>query len=145
MRETRKMRSMVLFLSFVLALMGNRVLAQEISSSLSPSEAYKAALSPLNAARAQQDNLTDADKFALGVGMARASREIPLPVEIRAFEHNAIRPLTMRRYASLAESISVFYEDIPRKQRCKLFYRLGHISMGYGTILQAKKCITYSD
>jgi hypothetical protein len=42
---------------------------------LSPSEAYKAALSPLNAARAQQDNLTEADKFALGVGIARASRD----------------------------------------------------------------------
>jgi hypothetical protein len=49
------------------------VLALEISNSLSSSEAYKAALLPLSAARAQQNNLTEADEFALGVGMGIAS------------------------------------------------------------------------
>jgi hypothetical protein len=96
MSETRKMHSMVFFLSFVLALMGNRVLAQEISSSLSPSEAYKAALSPLNEARAQQDNLTDADKFALGVGMARASHDcLALSAHTSALETDAKELLSL--------------------------------------------------
>jgi hypothetical protein len=35
--------------------------AQEDTKFLSPSEAYKAALLPLNAARAQQNDLTEAD------------------------------------------------------------------------------------
>jgi hypothetical protein len=90
MRETYKMRSIVIFLSFVLPLMVNQALVQGTSGSLSPSEAYKAALSPLNAARAQQDNLTDADKFALGVGMARASHDcLALSAHTSALETDA--------------------------------------------------------
>lgn len=51
-----------------------------------PSEAYKAALSPLKAARAQQNDLTDADKFALGIGIARSSRDcLSLSANLSAF------------------------------------------------------------
>jgi hypothetical protein len=49
--------------------------AQEDTKFLSPSEAYKAALLPLNAARAQPNDLTEADKFALSVGISMASRD----------------------------------------------------------------------
>ena len=59
-------------ISFLLAVASDRVFAQENSTPLSPSEAYKAALAPFNAAKAQRDDLTDADKFALGIGMAQA-------------------------------------------------------------------------
>jgi hypothetical protein len=61
-------------LVLLLALAGKRSLAQENSTPLSPSEAYKAALAPFNAAKAQPDDLTDADKFALGIGVAQAAR-----------------------------------------------------------------------
>jgi hypothetical protein len=47
--------------------------AQE--SALSPSEAYKAAFAPFQAARMQPDDLTDADRFALQIGIARASTD----------------------------------------------------------------------
>ncbi len=50
-------------------------LAQEDPTVLSPSEAYKAALAPLEAARAQPNDLTDADRFALAIGIAQASRD----------------------------------------------------------------------
>jgi hypothetical protein len=50
-------------------------LAQEDPSVLSPSEAYKAALAPLKAARTQPNDLTDADQFALAIGVAQASRD----------------------------------------------------------------------
>ena len=61
-------------ISFLLAMASDRAFAQENSTPLSPSEAYKAALAPFNAAKAQRDDLTDADKFALGIGMAQAAR-----------------------------------------------------------------------
>ena len=60
---------------------------QTSPDSLPPSEAYKAALSPLKAARAQQNDLTDADKVALGVGVARASRDcLSLSANLSALE-----------------------------------------------------------
>jgi hypothetical protein len=65
---------MAFLLSVLFALTGDRGLAQESSTPLSPSEAYKAAMAPFNAARAQPGDLTDADKLALGIGMADASR-----------------------------------------------------------------------
>ncbi len=59
---------------------------QRSPDSLSPSEAYKAALSPLKAVKAQQNDLTDADKFALGIGIARSSRDcLSLSANLSAF------------------------------------------------------------
>jgi hypothetical protein len=58
-----------------LAFAGRLAFAQAPSVALSPSEAYKAALAPFNAAKAQPDDLTDADQFALQDGMALASRD----------------------------------------------------------------------
>jgi hypothetical protein len=69
------LRNLASVLGILLALPGHPVQAQVDSVSLSPSEAYKAALAPLSAARAQPNDLTDADKFALGIGVARASRD----------------------------------------------------------------------
>jgi hypothetical protein len=55
----------------------------------SPSEAYKAAMAPFIAAKAQPDDLTDADKFALGIGKAQASRDcIALSADMSAFATN---------------------------------------------------------
>ena len=62
-------------LGLLLVLAGNRVLAQDSGTPLSPSEAYKSAMAPFNAAKAQPGDLTDADKLALGIGMARATRD----------------------------------------------------------------------
>jgi hypothetical protein len=59
----------------LLALICGRSLAQENGKPLSPSEAYKAALAPLQASRTQPDDLTDADRFALQIGIARASHD----------------------------------------------------------------------
>ncbi len=63
------------FVHFLLALICGRGLAQENAKPLSPSEAYKAALAPFQASRTQPDDLTDADRFALQIGIARASRD----------------------------------------------------------------------
>ncbi len=69
---------------------------QEDTKSLSPSEAYKAALSPLNAARAQQNDLTEADKFALGVGIGIASRDcLTLSADVSALANNAKELLSL--------------------------------------------------
>lgn len=77
---------MIFRLSLVLILMFGWLQTQRSPDSLSPSEAYKAALSPLKAARAQQNDLTDADKFALGIGIARASRDcLSLSANLSAF------------------------------------------------------------
>jgi hypothetical protein len=70
--------------------------AQEDTKSLSPSEAYKAALLPLNAARAQQNDLTEADKFALGVGIGMASRDcLALSADLSALATNAKELLSL--------------------------------------------------
>lgn len=63
------------FVHLLLVLICGRGLAQENGKALSPSEAYKAALAPFQAARAQPDDLTDADRFALQIGIARASHD----------------------------------------------------------------------
>jgi hypothetical protein len=49
--------------------------AQQVGSQLSPSEALQAAMDPYNQARGQNNDLTDADKLALGLGMTRAARD----------------------------------------------------------------------
>jgi hypothetical protein len=59
----------------LLALICGRGLAQENAKPLLPSEAYKAALAPFQASRSQPDDLTDADRFALQIGIASASRD----------------------------------------------------------------------
>jgi hypothetical protein len=70
--------------------------AQEDTKILSPSEAYKTALSPLNAARAQQNDLTEADKFALGVGIGMASRDcLALSADVSALATNAKELLSL--------------------------------------------------
>jgi hypothetical protein len=66
-------RQRVFILSVALA--GRLAMAQGNLAALSPSEAYKAALAPFNAAKAQPDDLTEADRFALEDGMALASRD----------------------------------------------------------------------
>jgi hypothetical protein len=66
----------------LLALICGRGLTQENAKPLSPSEAYKSALAPFQASRAQPDDLTDADRFALQIGIARASNDC------RAFSSN---------------------------------------------------------
>jgi hypothetical protein len=63
-----------------------RAQAQANPIALSPSEAYKAALAPFVAAKAQPDDLTDADKFALGIGKTHASRDcLAISVDKSAF------------------------------------------------------------
>ena len=57
-------------------LFGMSVVAQQAAPpTLPPSEALKAATAPYNAARAQPNDLTDADMLALGVGVERASHD----------------------------------------------------------------------
>ena len=70
-----RLRCLGVVLSFLLAATGDRILAQGNSVPLSPSEAYKAAMAPFNAAKAEPDDLTDADKLALEIGIAHASRD----------------------------------------------------------------------
>jgi hypothetical protein len=70
--------------------------SQEDAKLLSPSEAYKAALLPLEAARAEQDDLTQADKFALGVGIGKASRDcLALSADASALATNAKEMLSL--------------------------------------------------
>ena len=66
--------SITLTLSLLSALVNSRMSAQENPAPLPPSQAYKEVMAPFNAAKAQPDDLTDADKFALAIGTARASR-----------------------------------------------------------------------
>ena len=93
-RATSRIRSIGFVLSLLLALTGDQALAQE--TPLSPSETYKAALAPFNAAKAQPDDLTDADKFALGIGVAQAARGcLTLSADTSAFAADAKESLAL--------------------------------------------------
>jgi hypothetical protein len=85
-RSLNSMLRTAFLLSLLFALTGDPGFAQTSSTKLSPSEAYKAAMAPFNAAKAQPGDLTDADKFALGIGMADALRNcLALSADISAF------------------------------------------------------------
>ena len=60
---------------FLFLSLGRFLSAQENPQPLTPSEAYKAALAPVTATRSQPNDLTEADKFALGIGIVQASRD----------------------------------------------------------------------
>jgi hypothetical protein len=63
---------------------------QESSQLLIPTEAYKAALAPYQQTRSQMNDLTDADKSALRIGMAQASRDcLMLSSNLAAYSGNA--------------------------------------------------------
>jgi hypothetical protein len=62
-------------LGILLVLSGSGARAQDDSKALSPTESYKAALGPFTATRSQSNDLTDADKMALDIGMAQAARD----------------------------------------------------------------------
>lgn len=56
---------------------------------LSPSEAYKSTLAPFVAAKAQPNDLTDADKFALGIGKTQAAHDcLSISSDTSAFATN---------------------------------------------------------
>ena len=95
---------MGLVLSLLLSLTGGRALSQAASPTMSPSEAYKAAMAPLSAARAQPDDLTDADTFALGIGMAQASRDcLAISGDITAFAADAKELLALSELCIFGE------------------------------------------
>ena len=88
-RRDRKGRRLIVLAGLLVATSVHRVTGQAGSVALSPSEAYKAALAPFTATRSQANDLTDADKFALGIGIAQASRDcLALSSDISKFAGN---------------------------------------------------------
>jgi hypothetical protein len=126
----------ILAISFILT--GNQAFAQGNSGALAPSEAYKTALAPLTKARAQSGDLTDADKFALGIGIARASREC-LSMDTSAFATNSKELLALgelclfgRQYEPARVALTkylVFPEQKERKRALLLLVR-AHLGLG---------------
>ena len=83
----------ILFLPFPVLLW-----SQQSQPSLSPSEAYRAAMDPFSQARAQVDDLTDADRLALSLGMVRASSDcISLKAAPEGFVHDAAQLMALGR------------------------------------------------
>lgn len=64
-----------MFASFFLLISVHCLFGQESPGRLSPTESYKAALAPFTETRSQANDLTVADRFALGIGIAQASRD----------------------------------------------------------------------
>ena len=83
-------RNLALFAGLLLLTGVDRLPAQQSSKPLSPSESYKAALEPFTETRNQANDLTDADKFALGIGIAQASRDcLALSSDLSPFSSDA--------------------------------------------------------
>ena len=74
------------------------VLAQQVGSQLSPSESLRAAMDPFEQARSQNNDLTEADRLALGLGMTRASRDcVALTADPQDFAKDAGQWLALGR------------------------------------------------
>jgi hypothetical protein len=72
--------------------------AQQAGSQLSPSEALQAAMDPFNQARGQNNDLTDADKLALSLGMTRAAHDCQaLTADPKDFARDAAQELALGR------------------------------------------------
>lgn len=85
-----KTRAVGLYAGLFLALLSGQVSAQQEEKPLPPTESLKSALAPYTATRNQPNDLTDADKFALGIGMAQAAHDCrALSLNISAFAGNA--------------------------------------------------------
>jgi hypothetical protein len=85
-----KPRRLAVFVTFFLVTGVHCLLGQESSKPLSPTESYKAALEPYTETRSQANDLTDADKYALGIGIAQASRDcLALSSDLSSFASDA--------------------------------------------------------
>jgi hypothetical protein len=120
------MRVVLVFILSV-ASAGRIALAQAGPPALSPSEAYKAALAPFNAAKAQPDDLTDADRFALQDGMALASRDcLAISANPSAFATNENELISLSQLCIFgqqyepARSTLVTYLGLPTPTQRKL-------------------------
>jgi hypothetical protein len=120
------MRVVLVFILSV-ALAGRLGMAQASPAVLSPSEAYKAALAPFNAAKAQPDDLTDADRFALQDGMALASRDcLAISANPSAFATNETELIALSQLCIFgqqyepARSTLVTYLGLPNPAQRKL-------------------------
>jgi len=86
----KRTRKLSVFVSIVLVICVPRLFGQVNSRPLSPTESYKAALAPYTETRSQPNDLTDADKFALGIGIAQASRDcLALSSDVSSFSSDA--------------------------------------------------------
>jgi hypothetical protein len=86
----KRAQKLSVFVSIFLVMSVHRFLGQESPRPLSPTESYKAALAPFTETRSQANDLTDADKFALGIGIAQASRDcLALSSNVSSFSSDA--------------------------------------------------------
>ena len=82
--------SLVMLITLFFGLSVHGILGQENSKPPSPTEAYKAALAPFTATKSQANDLTDADKYALGIGIAQASHDcLALSSDVSSLAGNA--------------------------------------------------------
>jgi hypothetical protein len=86
----KAIRNLAVYVGCFLLIGVHRLSGQQSPTQLSPTEAYKAALAPYTETRNQANDLTDADKFALGIGIAQASRDcLALSSNLSAFAADA--------------------------------------------------------
>jgi hypothetical protein len=112
---------------FAILLSGSHALGQADEPSMPPSEAYKDAMAPFNEARMQADDLTDADRFALGIGINRAARHcLSLSTDLHAFDATTKELLALgelcifgQQFAP-AQSALVTYLALPQPPERKL-------------------------
>jgi hypothetical protein len=86
----KKPKNIAVFVCPFLLMGVHCLLGQGSSKPLSPTESYKVALAPFTETRSQANDLTDADKFALGIGIAQASRDcLALSSNVSSFVSDA--------------------------------------------------------
>lgn len=110
-RQTGK--AMAVFLLGFAICGANETCGQDSPKVASPTESYKAALAPFDATRNQPDDLTDADKVALGIGMARAGQDCQaLSSNTSSFSQNADQLLALGRLCLFGQQFEQARADL---------------------------------
>ena len=121
--------------------------AQNDSKPMPPSEAFQYAMQPFNDARQQSDDLTDADRWALGISIARAAKAckdyVPLGLPKADTELLAMGRLCIlgQQYEPAREALTGYLSIPTAPERETAFLLLARAFLGLGWITSAESPI----
>lgn len=140
----RRMRMIALCFLLLLPAFAQQDSPQDTASPLPPTEAFRYAMAPYNDARQQPDDLTDADRWALGISVVRAATEcakyIPLGLPKEEIELLALGRLCLlgQQYEQAREALIEYLKNPTAPERAVGFLLLARTYLGLGWLSSAE-------
>jgi hypothetical protein len=141
------MRMIALCFLLLLPAFAQKDSPQNGASPMPPTEAFRYAMAPYNDARQQPDDLTDADRWALGISIARAANEcakyVPLDLPKEETELLAMGRLCLlgRQYEQAREALIEYLKNPTAPERAVGFLLLARTFLGLGWLTSAESPI----